>query len=319
MLLTDYLLSEESIQWHYARQLGIEHAVIRLPEGPDFAVDNPEHWRLLHRRFTDFGLKPIVVEPMPNSLHNAIKEGRPDRDACLEKVIRMMAIMDQLDVRTICVNFMAHVGWCRTSSEMPERGGACVTGFRLADYRPTDTFTISEEQLWANLLYFLQAVVPFAEKYGIRLALHPDDPPVPRLGNVSRILTSADRIEQAINLVPSPNVGVTLCQGSYAAMGEDIPAVIERFGRQDKIFFVHFRDIRGDRENFRETFHDNGQTDMAAAVRAYARLGYQGPVRVDHVPTMAGEDNQTPGYATVGRLFAIGYLKGLLDATGSAL
>lgn len=99
-------------------------------------------------------------------------------------------------------------------------------------------------------------------------------------------------------------------------MGEDICAAIRQFAGQDKLFFVHFRDILGTREQFRETFHDNGQTDMAAALRCYQVVGYHGPVRVDHVPTMAGEENAQPGYASVGRLYALGCLKGLLEGIG---
>ena len=113
-------------------------------------------------------------------------------------------------------------------------------------------------------------------------------------------------------------LGVTLCQGCYSAMGEDVCEVIRHFGRQNKIFFVHFRDVRGNRECFHETFHDNGQTDMAEAIHTYREVGFNGPVRVDHVPTMAGENANLPGYANLGRLYAIGYLKGLLEADARA-
>lgn len=147
--------------------------------------------------------------------------------------------------------------------------------------------------------------------------MHPDDPPVPAIRGISRIMTSADNIEKAVNLVPSPNMGITMCQGSFQAMGEDVVSCIYRFGKQKKINFVHFRDTRGDKYCFHETFHDNGPTDMAAAVRAYKEVGYDGYVRVDHVPAMAGEDAEHPGYGSVGRLFAIGYLRGLLEMNGS--
>ncbi|MDW7658236.1 MAG: mannonate dehydratase, partial [Bacillota bacterium] len=114
MILSDYLLCEENIQWQYARQLGIEHAVIRLPEDDRFDVTDHSHWQGIHDRFTAAGLKPVVVEPMPNALHDHIKLGDSQRDACIEKVIRMLPIMEQLDIRTICVNFMAYIGWLRT-------------------------------------------------------------------------------------------------------------------------------------------------------------------------------------------------------------
>ena len=316
MILTDYFESEKSLQWDYARQVGISHAVIRLPEDGAFDPADAGHWKTLCGRFESAGLRPVVVEPMPNFLHDHIKAGDAKRDESIEKVLGMFAAMDRVGVRTVCMNFMAYIGWCRTSSTIPERGGALVTGFDIDDFQGEGTPHISEEQLWENLRYFLEAAVPCAEKHGIRLALHPDDPPVSPLGNVSRILISRDNIDRAVHLVPSDSVGVTLCQATYAAMGENVFDVIRYFCGMDKVFFVHFRDIAGSRTHFRETFHDNGQTDMALAVRTYRDCGYDGPIRVDHVPTMAGEENQKPGYASVGRLFAIGYLKGLLDASG---
>lgn len=316
MILADYLTCEKSLQWDYAKQAGISHAVVRLPEDGRFDITDKGHWEQIYRKFAEYGFKPVVIEPMPNSVHDHIKAGDGLRDDSIDKVIKMLPIMDQLDIRIICMNFMAHVGWYRTTTTARERGDALVTGFDIDDARIDPALKISDEQLWSNLKYFLDAVVPHAEKYGIRLAIHPDDPPVPKLGNVSRILTSLEYVQKAIDLYPSRNVGVSLCQGTFAAMGEDVIKVINHFCRQDKVFFVHFRDIRGTRHRFHETFHDNGQTDMAEAIKAYRDCNYKGPVRVDHVPTMAGEENSVPGYASVGRLYAIGYLKGLLEGSG---
>jgi len=253
---------------------------------------------------------------MPNRLHNPIKQGGPKRDESIARVIGMFPIMRKMGITTVCTNFMAYVGWCRTRYDIRERGGALVTGFDRAEYRQQGDFSIGEAELWANLSYFLRAAVPEAQRHGIRIALHPDDPPVARLGEVARILTSVENFDRALAIAPGDSLGVTLCQGSFAAMGEDIPAVIRHFGDAGRIFFAHFRDIDGTRERFRETFHDNGQTDMAAAVRAYRACGYAGPIRVDHVPTMYGEENARPGYANIGRLYALGYLKGLMDASG---
>ena len=118
---------------------------------------------------------------------------------------------------------------------------------------------------------------------------------------------------KAIDLVPSPNNGITFCQGSFATMNADVPAEIARFGAKGALHFVHFRDVVGTPERFQEAFHDDGQTDMWAAMRAYQAAGFSGPMRPDHVPTMAGEENGHPGYEVLGRLFAIGYIKGLAE------
>ncbi len=311
MLLTDYFRSERDLTWDFAKQCGVNHGVIRLPETVDFDICDFSHWETVHQRFTDFGITPVVIEPMPNELHDHIKAGDEKRDECIEKVIKMIPFMDKLNIRTICFNWMAHIGWLRTSSDIKERGGALVTGFNLNDFTPTDK-KITQQQLWDNYKYFIDSVIPYAEKYNINLALHPDDPPLEHLGDVERIMVSADNIEKAMNIKRSENLGITMCQATYKMMGEDLYKVIPRF--KDKIMFVHFRNTTGVKTDFRETFHDNGDIAMADIMKLYKKCGVDVPIRVDHVPTMAGEKTKIAGYDALGRLYAIGYLKGILEA-----
>lgn len=310
MILTDYFRVPKDCTWDIARQCGVRHGVVRLPEENGFDVTKSEHWEQVHKQFSDFGIKPVVIEPMPNYLHDHIKAGDEKRDESIDKVIQMFPIMEKLDIRTICFNFMAHIGWTRTTTGIQERGGALVTGFSIKDFKKTDA-AMSEEMLWANYTYFIKAVLPYAEKYGITLALHPDDPPLARLGNVSRIMVSADNIERALKIVPSENLGITMCQATYLMMGEDLYKVIPRF--KEYIKFIHFRNVKGNKFKFQETFHDNGEIAMGDILRLYDRLGIDVPIRVDHVPTMLGETAETAGYGAMGRLYAIGYLKGLLE------
>lgn len=311
MILTDYLRSKRDITWDYAKQCGVDHGVIRLPEDPEFDICEKSHWESVQKRFTDFGIKPVVIEPMPNEVHDHIKAGDEKRDESIEKVMKMFPIMDRLDIRTICFNFMAHVGWYRTAHEIRERGGALVTGFDRKDYQEEGS-VISEQQLWDNYTYFIKAVLPYAEKYGIRLALHPDDPPVAKLGQVSRIMISHANIKKALEIGNSDFLGLTMCQACYQVMGENLYEVIPEM--KDKIFFVHFRNVTGNKYAFRETFHDNGDIKMGEMIALYKKCGIDVPIRVDHVPTMAGE-SETTGYAALGRLYAIGYLKGLLEGS----
>lgn len=311
MLLTDYFRSTRDLTWDFAKQCGVDHGVIRLPEDDAFDICDFSHWETVHKRFTDFGITPVIIEPMPNELHDHIKAGDEKRDECIEKAIKMLPFMDRLGIRTICFNWMAHIGWLRTSSNIPERGGAYVTGFNLDSFTPTDN-KITATELWDNYKYFLDAILPHAEKYNINLALHPDDPPLERLGDVERIMISADNIEKAMNIRPSKNLGITMCQATYKMMGEDLEKVIPRFA--DKIMFVHFRNTTGVKTAFRETFHDNGEIPMARTMKLYKSCGVDVPVRVDHVPTMAGEKTEVAGYDALGRLYAIGYLKGILEA-----
>ena len=331
MLLTDYLRSEPDITWEYAKQCGVKHGVIRLPEEEAFDMTDKGCFEAVVNRFQSHGITPVVIEPMPNCVHDHIKAGDDKRDESIDKVIKMMALMDQFDIRTICFNFMAHIGWLRTDNNVRERGGALVTGFDLPKFEkglldqtlhlmsggvmpgegagPVD---ITEEELWYNYEYFLKAVIPYAERYHIKLALHPDDPPISPLGGVSRIMISYENIQRAMQVVKSDQLGLTFCQACYLMMGEDLYDIIPKL--REKIFFVHFRNVTGNKYHFHETFHDNGEIDMAKILRLYQDCGIDVPIRLDHVPTMAGESEKT-GYSALGRLFAIGYLKGLLQAT----
>lgn len=310
MILTDYLRAEPDITWDYALQCGVRYGVIRLPETADFDITNEAHWNRICAEFEARGIKPLVLEPIPNNLHDHIKAGDGMRDECIDKLIAAFPHMNKCGITTICFNFMAYIGWLRTSSSIAERGGALVTGFDLKDFQKTNDF-ISEHTLWKNYEYFLRAVIPEAEQWGIRLALHPDDPPVACLGGVDRIMISLEAIKKALNVVKSDNLGVTMCQATYHMMGDDVYRAITEL--KDKIFFVHFRNCHGQKECFNETFHDNGDLNMARLMMHYYRLGIHVPIRVDHVPLMAGEDNANPGYTALGRLYAIGYLKGLMQ------
>lgn len=313
MILTDYLRSQPDPTWDIALQCGVRHGVIRLPEDASFDLTDASHWQTVYDRYQNFGFTPLIIEPMPNELHDHIKAGDEKRDECIEKVIKMFPIMQKLGIGMICFNWMAHIGWLRTRSDIPERGGARVTEFSLSDFKPTDA-SITADALWKNYEYFIKAVIPEAEKYGIKLALHPDDPPLPRLGNVERIMISKENIKRAVyDTVKSENLGITFCQANFHIMGEDLDKLIPELAK--KIFFVHFRNVTGTPTHFRETFHDNGELDMAHLMRVYTEHGIDVPIRVDHVPTLAGEISTVAGYDALGRLFAIGYLKGLLEAT----
>ena len=210
-----------------------------------------------------------------------------------------------------CPGFIAG-GWGASPG-----GGALVTGFdyELMKNEPLTEFgVITEEQLWDNLKYFLDKVVPVAEEANVKLAMHPDDPPLSPIRGIGRIMRSIENYQKLLDLYPSPVNGIGLCQGNFTLMTDDLPSVIRHFGKQNKIFFVHFRDVKGTPEKFEETFHDDGKTNMLECMKAYREVGFDGVCRPDHVPTMEGDRNDSPGYSSIGRLFAIGYLKGLREA-----
>ncbi len=319
MILTDYFYPDPDITWDYAVQCGVKKGVIRLPEDEAFDLTDRQCWESLCARFRAHGIEPLVVEPLPNKLHDHIKAGDQKRDESIACFIGMLPLMREQGITTVCFNFMAYVGWTRTGTRFRERGGALTTSFRLEDYVPGPE-KITKEELWNNYTYFIGAVLPEAEKNGITLALHPDDPPLPALGGVERIMISLKDIERAMDVSASPHLGVTFCQACYYAMGEDVEAAARALG--SRIRFIHFRNIAGNKCEFHETFHDNGSIPMARLIAVYRDLGLDVPIRVDHVPLMGREEEgsvRAAGYSAVGRLYALGYLRGLMEMAGCSV
>ena len=274
----------------------------------------------LRDRIESFGMKLAAIEGyLPIERLKVGQDDGSERSA-MESLI---GNMQTAGVPLLCYNFMAGTDWVRTRLDAPERGGAKVTAFDLADVRRAMSLSaitsemsresISSDRLWQNLEGFLKALIPVAEQANITMCMHPDDPPRPELLGKARIMNSVENFERLIDLVPSPSNAICFCQGTFASMGVDIPASILRLGKHIK--YIHFRDVRGTRESFVETFHDNGDTNMVAAMRAFREIGFSGPIRPDHVPQLYGEDDGEPGYTMLGRLFAYGYIRGLMQAT----
>lgn len=266
------------------------------------------------------GLNFNVVEGPP-SLGEKTKLGLGGRDEEIANFITFMQNLSKVGVDTICYNWMPVIGWYRTKNDQPGRGGALVTAFDyevIKNDKVTQYGEVSKETMWKNLEYFLKAVIPEAEKVGMKLAMHPDDPQVDSIRGISRIMTTVDNFKRLVDIVKSPSNGITMCQGNFSLMGADIPVTVKYFGKRKLIHFVHFRNVRGGKFKFEETFHDEGQIDMYKAMEAYYDIGFRGPIRPDHVPTMAGDSNEFPGYSTIGSLFAWGYIKGLMEAVSKS-
>ncbi len=318
--IAEFLSMPRSLLWDMVKQCGVDKAVGALDfryEGATRKEEMP--WGLLtlarvKEAFAAEQLSLEVIESRPPM--DRIKRGLAGRDAEIEIVMDLIRNMGELGIPVWCYEWMPYLNWVRTSETTPGRGGAQVTGFDLDPIRnlTTEAGTISEEALWANLAYFLDCVLPVAEEAGVKLAMHPDDPPLSPLAGMGRIMRSVENFQKLVDLHPSPMNGICLCQGNFALMTDDIPGAIRQFALQNRLFFVHFRDVRGTPQKFVETFHDNGQTDMLACMKAYREVGYEGVLRPDHVPTMAGDDNDRPGYSRIGRLYALGYIQGLREA-----
>lgn len=315
--LAEMLLPQPSLLWKLAKQAGVDYAVGGLMPDND-STERPWDFMPLMRlktRYEDAGYELAVIESSPPM--QKIRLGLPGRDEEIEWFCTLLRNMGALHIPVLCYNFMAHFGWMRTSTALPGRGGALVTGYNhevMRDAPLTEHGVVPEERLWENFGYFMKNVLPVAEKARVKLALHPDDPPLSPIRGIGRIMRSIEGFQRALDTADSEYNGLTMCQGNFTLMTDDLPAVIRHFGKQGKIHFVHFRDVRGTPENFVETFHEQGKTDMLACMRVYKEIGFEGVLRPDHVPTLEGDDNDNPCYSNTGRLLAIGYIVGLREA-----
>jgi mannonate dehydratase len=306
--------------WTTLRQVGITHAVGVLPR---FASDWRGHagerpWEYgplaqYRDQVEEAGLSLEVIEDNPPM--DAIRLGLPGRDEELAAAYTLVRTMGALGIGVWCYNWMPVFGWLRTAFEIPVRGGALASGYdhsRLAGGPPPAVGGVAPERLWESLAWFLERICPVAEEAGVVLALHPDDPPVASIRGVARIMTSVEAFDRLLELQASPANAITFCQGNFTLMTGDVPAAIRRFG--EHIAFGHFRDVRGTPERFVESFHDDGQTDMLACMRAWRDIGFRGVMRSDHTPTLSADMSEVAGYSHQARLHAIGYMAGLREA-----
>ena len=303
--------TDENLQT--ALQMGVEDVVTVLPNaGPVW-----DYLAILRhkKRIEDQGLRWSVVESVPIS--DNIKLGLEGRDREIDQYCQTIRNLGAAGIPVMCYNWMAVFGWMRTSMTTRTRGNALASTYDHSDMEDappiTDYGDITEERLWENLEYFLKRVIPVAEEAGVKQGLHPDDPPLSPIRGVARIITSPEAYDRVISFIPSEYNGLTYCQGNFKAMGADIPATIHHF--KDHIHFAHFRDLHGQVPTFSESFHDDGDTDMAEAIRTYKAIGFKGVIRPDHTPTFAIDEEDIGGYNFLGRLYAVGYMRGLIHGT----
>jgi mannonate dehydratase len=299
------------------KQIGVTHAIASTA-GQLSRVPSSRYTDTVAKIKADYeavGLTIAGIESHPVPAEK-IKLGLPGRDEEIENYIAAIHAIGKAGIPMVCYDFMAGIDWYRTGMHVPGRGGCSTVEFNIRDVPPglTKWGRISIEKMWDNITYFLKAVMPEAEKANVQMALHPDDPPVPELRGIARIIISPDAYRRVMNIVPSPVNGVTFEISVYYLMGADLEAVAREFGREKKIFYIHSRNLKGTRDNFVETFQDNGAIDFGKVYQALHDSGVHVPLRPDHDPILEGETNVHPGYGVLGKILAVGYIKGILDS-----
>lgn len=310
-----------TIQEHLAwDQVNDENLSFLKAIGVDYLTVNPAPIMKDGRDRTDFwkDMKKLV-ESQGLKLYNVAQQGwdeitlgLPDRDEKIEAWCTMIRNLGAAGIPTLGYNFKP-VGNFRTRATIG-RGGARYSTFDYDEFMKNPPHhpdkQISEQKMWENISYFLRRVVPVADEAGVRMALHPDDPPIPEpLGGAARIVSTLDQYERIFGLAPSPCNAMLFCQGCVTEMGLDVPKAIRRIGLQKKIVYVHFRNIRGSPRSFQEVFVDEGKVDMFQAMQTYKEVGFEGPFMMDHTPTFPHKDGDR-----LGRAFVVGYIRAMIQA-----
>ena len=327
----------DCIPLSYIRQIpnmsGVVTAVYDVPVGEVWPCDKIARLKALCEQAD---LEMEVIESVP--VHEDIKLGKPSRDRLIANYAETIRNLGKFGVKCICYNFMPVFDWFRTDLHYVQKNGAVCLAYKQADFQKLDkhnlrlpgwdeSYTpeelngllkeyehISHEQLFENLVYFLNGIMPACDETGINMAIHPDDPPWDIFG-LPRIVTGAESYEKMINAVPNIHNGFTFCTGSLGAgRSNDLPKMAEKYAK--RIYFAHLRQLKFVNEtDFYENGHqtEDGNVDIYAIVKALEENGFSGYVRPDHGRNIWGEEGK-PGYGLYDRALGAAYLSGLFEA-----
>lgn len=301
--------------------------------------------RSLKDRIEGEGLKLSVIESIP--IHEGIKLGNPDRDVLIDNYCQSIRNMGTLGIGILCYNFMPVFDWVRTDLEMKDPDGSNSLSFNNSQLKEinfdkikldlpgwathytkdelqtylTAYSNVDNETLWSNLKYFLKKIIPVAEEHGVKMAIHPDDPPW-SIFDLPRIITDEIALDRLMTIIDSPSNGITFCTGSFGAnLNMDIIKAIRKFGSLKRIPFVHFRNIKHtEGKKFYESKHPTefGDVNMYEVVKTLIEIGFDGVIRPDHGRMIWGETGRS-GYGLYDRALGVTYLVGLWEGISKTL
>ena len=330
---------DDSIPLDYIRQIpnmsGVVTAVYDVPVGEVWPI---ESLLKLKQSCNEKGLEMEVIESIP--VHEDIKMGKSSRDLYIANYIENLKRVAQCGVKCVCYNFMPVFDWLRTEMHHLNKDGSNSLSYSYEDFKKIDPHnlhlpgwdesysqselqnllkeyqSITHEDLFNNLVYFLKKVIPVCDEIGVKMAIHPDDPPWD-IFNLPRIVSNENDLDKIFTAVPSLNNGLTLCTGSFGAgRNNDLVHMAHKYQKEGRIHFLHLRNIlwTDNHDSFCEVGHcsKDGSLDMAKIVKALVDNGFDGYVRPDHGRNIFGEDGK-PGYGLYDRALGAAYINGLFE------
>ncbi len=329
--LYDGMVTADNLR--FAKQMSVTHIVAHLPTEKTLPSTKEGVWsyeelRGLQQTVADHGLILEAIENFHPAHWDQILLDGPRRSAQMANLKQTIRNMGRAKIPTMGYCFSLAGVWGRVRGPYA-RGGAEsvgyiedqapeqtpiphgeVWGMRIDEHAPAgDIGTVTHQQMWDRLTYFLQELVPVAEEAGVRLAAHPDDPPLPELRGTGRLITHPDFYRRLLDIVPSKHNGLEFCQGTITEMpGVDVYDAVRTYASTGRICYVHFRNVRGKAPNYREVFLDEGDADMIEALRIYYECGYDGMFMPDHTPQTA-----CPAPWHAGMAFALGYMRSAMN------
>ena len=330
---------DDSITLNEIRQIpGMTGVVTAVYDTPVGSVWSNESLSKIKKACDDAGLETEVIESVP--VHEDIKLGKSTRDRYIEAYCENIRRLQTIGVKCICYNFMPVFDWLRTNLHTPAPDGSNSLSYNHEEIMSLDlkhlslpgwdeSYTPEElqgllksyenmthEQLFDNLVYFLEAVIPVCKETGISMAIHPDDPPWDCFG-LPRIISCAEDYDRLFRAVPDNENGITFCTGSLGAGRQnDLIKMACEYSQMGKIHFAHIRNIKYSNElDFREVGHKTecGSLDIYGIVKALVKGGFNEYVRPDHGRNIWGESGK-PGYGLFDRALGACYLNGLFEA-----
>lgn len=329
----------DPISLEYIRQIpnmkGIVSAIYDIPVGEAWPLEKIQE---LKQTVENAGLELSVIESVP--VHEDIKLGKPSRDQYIENYQTTLRNLGEAGIPVVCYNFMPVFDWTRSDLAYELEDGSTALIFDEEEVNKMDPRTLSlpgwdesysaeemnqlldeykevnNEKLWENLEYFIKAILPVAEEAGVKMAIHPDDPPYSIFG-LPRIITDNEALNRLIGLYDSPHNGVTLCVGSFASDPKnDAVAILKDMLEKDRVNFMHTRNVKlVGGKSFQESAHlsEKGSIDMYEVMKALVDHGFTGPLRPDHGRMIWGEEGK-PGYGLYDRALGATYFNGLYEA-----